>query len=186
MTAINKQQIIGKVISLVNDEDLKYTMKLLLVTSCETSEGNKFYLKGIMMKILKENPSSIDNCLSNYVQIVSAEELEKLTQNSQYINQFINGIYDHSIAEIIAELNKQSIEKFTAALQNKYGSRYAEIKTISGKELIAWIDTICYVTENDDDCVAVIKVKTHLMDKETKEYRIKKFVVLVTLTELIK
>ena len=186
MTTVNKQQVIGKAISLVNNEDPNYTTKLLFVTNCETSEGNRFYLKGIMMEISKENPSIIDNCYSNFVQIVSAKELEKLNQNSQCINQFINGIYNHSITEIITELDGQSIEKFTAALQNKFGNRYAEIKTISDKELIAWIDTICYVTENDGDCIVVMKVKTHLMDKETKEYKIKKFVVPVTLAELIK
>lgn len=186
MTTVNKQQIIGKVISLVNNEDPNYTTKLLFVTNCETKEGNRFYLGGIMMEISKENPSIIDNCRFNFIQIVSAEELEKLNQNSQHINQFINGIYDRSIAEIIEGLDKQSIEKFTVVLQNKYGNRYAEFKTISDKELIAWIDTICYVTENDGDCIVVMKVKTHLMDKETKEYKIKKFVVPVTLSELIK
>lgn len=186
MTTINKQQIIGKVISLVNNEDPNYTTKLLFVTSCETKENNRFYLSGIMMEISRENPSIIDNCHSNFIQIVSAEELGKLNQNSQHINQFVNGIYDRSIAEIIAVLDKQSEGKFTAALQNKYGNRYAEIKTISDKELIAWIDTICYVTENDGDCIVVMKVKTHLIDKETKEYRIKKFIVPVTLAELIK
>lgn len=186
MTTINKQQVIGKVISIANNEDPNYTTKLLFVTSCETKAGNRFYLGGIMMEISKENPSVIDNCCSNFIEVVSAEELERLNQNSQYINQFINGIHDRSITEIISTLDKQSIEKFTAALQNKFGNRYAEIKTISDKELIAWIDTICYVTENDGDCIAVLKVKTHLMDKETKEYKIKKFVVPVTLSELIK
>lgn len=186
MTTVNKQQVIGKAISLVNNEDPNYTTKLLFVTNCETKENNKFYLSGIMMAISKENPSIIDSCCSNFVQIVSEEELKKLNQNSQHINQFINGIYDLSIAEIIEGLDKQSIEKFTAALQNKYGNRYAEFKTISDKELIAWVDTIYYVTENDSDCIVVMKVKTHLMDKETKEYRIKKFVVPVTLSELIK
>lgn len=186
MTTTNEKQIIGKVISLVNNEDPNYTMKLLFITNCEKKMNNKFYLNGIIMEISKENPSIIDNCYSNFIQIVTIEELEKLNQNSQNINRHINGIYDRSIAEIISTLCKQSIEKFTVALQNKYGNCYAEIKTISDKELIAWIDTICYVTENDGDCIVVMKIKTHLMDKETKEYKIKKFVAPVNLLELIK
>lgn len=186
MTTTNEKQIIGKVISLVNNEDPNYTMKLLFVTNCEEKESGRFYLNGIMMEISKENPSVIDSCRSNFIQIVTTEELGKLNQNSQNINQFINGIYDHSIAEIISVLYKQSVEKFTTALQNKYGNRYAEIKTISDKELIAWIDNICYVTENDGDCIVVMKIKAHLMDKETKEYKIKKFVAPVNLLELIK
>ena len=43
MTTINKQQIIGKVISLVNNEDPNYTTKVLYVMSCETKESNRFY-----------------------------------------------------------------------------------------------------------------------------------------------
>lgn len=116
MTTTNEKQIIGKVISLVNNEDPNYTMKLLFVTNCEEKESGRFYLNGIMMEISKENPSVIDSCRSNFIQIVTAEELGKLNQNSQNINQFINGIYDHSIAEIISVLYKQSIEKFTTAL----------------------------------------------------------------------
>ena len=71
------------------------------------------------MEISKENPLIIDNCYSNFIQIVTIEELEKLNQNSQNINRHINGIYDRSITEIISTLCKQSIEKFTVALQNK-------------------------------------------------------------------
>lgn len=179
-------QIVGKVIALANNEDSDCVAKLLFVTKCEIKGNDRFYLNGTMMEFSNENLSVIDICRSNYVQIVTMEELEKLNQNSQNINQFINGIYDRSIAEVIAELDKQSIERFTIALQNKYGNRYAEIKTISDKELIAWIDNICYVTENDGDCIVVMKVKTHLMDKETREYKIKKFVVPVNLLELIK
>lgn len=67
MTTVNKQQVIGKVISLVNNEDPNYTTKLLFVTNCETKRNNKFYLGGIMMEISKENPSIIDNCRFNFI-----------------------------------------------------------------------------------------------------------------------
>ena len=35
MTTTNEKQIIGKVISLVNNEGPNYTMKLLFITNCE-------------------------------------------------------------------------------------------------------------------------------------------------------
>ena len=186
MTTVSKQQIIGKVISLVNNEDPNYTTKLFFVTSCESKENNNFYLGGIMMEISKENPSIIDNCRSNFIEVVSAEELKKLNQNSQHINQFVNGIYDRSITEIISMLDKQSKIKFTIALQKKFGNRYAEIKTISNKELVVWVDTICYITEIDGDCIVLTKIKTHLMNEETEKYKIEEFTVPVTLSEIIK
>ena len=41
MTTTNEKQIIGKVISLVNNEDPNYTMKLLFITNCEKKMNNK-------------------------------------------------------------------------------------------------------------------------------------------------
>lgn len=116
MTTINKQQIIGKVISLVNNEDPNHTTKLLFVTSCETKENNRFYLGGIMMEISKKDPSIINDCYSNYVQVISREELEKLNQNSQHLNRYINGIDNRSITDIIAEADNASKGRFLAIL----------------------------------------------------------------------
>lgn len=87
MTTVNKQQIIGKVIELVNNEDPNYTTNLLFVTSCKiTNSGRFFCLGGIVFGISKENLSTIDGCYFNFFQAITVEGLEKLNQNSRNIS----------------------------------------------------------------------------------------------------
>lgn len=186
MTTVNKQQIIGKVISLVNNEDPNYTTKLLYVMSCETKESNRFYLSGIMMEISKENPSMINDCYSNYVQVISREELEKLNQNSQHLNQYINGIDNRSITDIIAEADNASKGRFLAILRRKFSGQCMEIKTISGEELLVFISDVCWIKVKDGICIIVIDGRSHLLDKETAKYKIKDFVTSVNLLEFVK
>lgn len=83
-------------------------------------------------------------------------------------------------------MDEQSIEKFTDALQDKFGNRYAEIKTTSGNEIVAFIHNVCCITSNNEECLVTLQVSTHLLDTEIGGYRIEKLDITVTLSELIK
>ena len=182
----NKKEIIGKVLTLVNNEEPRYTTKLLYVTDCETKSNNRVCLSGITMEIPNDNPSVVSYCCSNRIINITNEDLEKLLRHESSVNEFINCIYKDSMPVIVGRLDNVSKSKIKETLQLKYANRYAKIKTTAGNEMIVWINNILCIASENADCIVVIQITSHLFDEKTSHYKSEKFIVSVTLSELTK